>query len=131
MNSIDELTSGFKKLMYHLNDELTYANMQELNWRFSFEKETFFVVVMSSIYKPHSTRWVPEGHFVLFQPEHSFHKHIPRENREMVSSSIRRVFLKHGCDYGNIIIDAAESQKYIFPLNQEDKLINWWYDCAE
>lgn len=128
INSIAELASSFKTLMCYLNDGSISLKIEDDNWRFTFGDEIFFVIVMSSIYKPNSTRWVPEGHYILFQPEHSFHKYIPRESREVVSRSIRKVFSKHGCNYETIITNAIESQKYIFPLNQDDQLISWWTD---
>lgn len=127
IDSVNDLVEHFKKLMYYLNDNLGTDNELEVpNWRFIFNNTSFFVIVMSDIYTRDSTRWYPDGHVILFQPEHSFHRQIPRSKRKAVITSIRKIFAKQGADYSEIVEDALEPQKYIFPLTKNDELINWW-----
>ena len=120
------LTAYFKKLVFFINKPESLVDLENNDWRFSIENNSFFIIVLSRFYNESSTRWCPEDHYILLQPEHSFHNNIPRDRRKDVINSIRKIFNKKGIIYENIVKEAKEAQKYIFPLKLDGELINWW-----
>ncbi|UZJ63189.1 YqcI/YcgG family protein [Sphingobacterium sp. KU25419] len=92
LQSLADLSKILQKLLFTINPSIKSENILKEGWRFTFAGSPFFIVVMSSIYPEKHCRNIPQSSTILFQPEHSFHRFIPRERRKEIATSIRKVF---------------------------------------
>lgn len=126
ITSVNQLAFILNNILLTINPDVKNQDVTREGWRFSVLESPFFIVVMSSLYPDTHCRHIPYGSTILFQPEHSFHRFIPRERRKQIAQSIRKIFLKQGIDYVSLVEAASEPQKYILPIDINDGFINWW-----
>lgn len=126
IDRISQLVLIVNRLLLTINPLIKQQDVTRDGWRFIVSGSPFFIVVMSSIYPDTHCRHIPYGSTILFQPEHSFHRFIPRDRRRQIAQSIRKVFLKQGIDYVRLVETASEPQKYILPIDINDGFISWW-----
>ena len=98
-------------------------------WKFDWAGEPMFLTTFGTCYPPDHPRY-PHGFdhtYYFFQPDFVL-RHHPGLVGDMEAISRERIlssFNKHGMDYDNEN-KAAESARYIRPLNPKDPPVAWW-----
>lgn len=136
---IESLAKLLKKTLTNLesrdekSDKALEKDILDPSWQFTFNGSRLFIITFAPFYPESSPRHSPrkDGTFIFFQPESSFHLHIPHPESDPrtvnLKVKIRDAFKKQGRPYDESIVNSkSDSLKYIKPLNIGDPVVKWW-----
>lgn len=108
-----------------------FDNVLTESWQFSAFGTELFVLALSDVYPPTSSRYTfgVRGSFLLLQPEISFQNFkLPRgETKQQVRDRIRSAFARAGRGYeGQIVNTPFEAPRYVKPETGSDIPVRWW-----
>jgi hypothetical protein len=132
--SIDEHARTFRQLLQLLSGPSMSSDVLKPGWQLQIHQTRVFATMFSPIYPADNPRAISNGRYgyVMLQPEHSFHRLLPRDRLEPgqrmhIKSSIRDAFDRAGMPYDALDRDPpTEAQKYVKPLHIGDSMIEWW-----
>lgn len=129
-----EQSRTFRTVLELVSGTRDFGGVLTPGWQLEIAGTRVFATFFSPIYPENNPRAVRGGGFgyVMLQPEHSFHRLLPREKldsakRETIKGSIRRAFCAAGSAYDPLdTVPATEAQKYVKPLCIGDPIVAWW-----
>lgn len=131
---LPEQAKTFRTILQLISGARDFEDALSPGWQLDIAGTRTFATLFSPIYPTSNPRAVISGGFgyVMLQPEHSFHRLLPREKldpgkRAAIKDSIRRAFGNAGKPYDPLdTVPATEAQKYVKPLRLHNPVVAWW-----
>jgi FPC/CPF motif-containing protein YcgG len=111
-------------------------NIEDHNWRFSFNTIDFFVAAFAPCYNANHSRFshTDRTSFIVLQPKHSFVRKIhgtannwTQERSTLVKENIRKIFTLHSAPYDIALAkQPIVGLRYVQPAKIGDGWIRWW-----
>ncbi|WP_236793802.1 hypothetical protein [Amycolatopsis sp. GM8] len=132
--TIDDHARLFRRLLNLVSDHEIAGNILTPGWQLQIHRTRVFATLFSPLYPARNPRSIQKGTYgyVMLQPEHSFHKLLPRNRLEEhqrvhIKHTIREAFDRSGKPYDALDRQPpTEAQKYVKPLHLGDPMIEWW-----